>query len=515
MNLHRLLCTTPVEAVRLADGMRIEGPEPATALADIDIGSVHCRAQNVEKDGLFVAIAGFSADGHDYVDEAVSRGAAAVVVEKPTPAPVPAVAVADSRLALARISAEFYGRPADRLTVVGITGTNGKTTTAWLVEGLLQRAGFRTGVIGTINCRYGGKIFDNPVTTPESIDLQRILADMAADGVTHVAMEVSSHGLCLHRIEGCALDAGVFTNLSQDHLDFHKTMEAYWKSKRELFVRHLGPDNPKPRTTAVVNIDDPHGAELAAEYTGSIVTTSLSANGAVRAENAVLRRRGIAADLVTPAGSRRIESPLVGRHNLENIVSAAGVGIALGISLPEVCEGIASVKRIPGRLEPVKGSRQRFVFVDYAHTPDALENVLQALKAVCRGRLICLFGCGGDRDRGKRPQMGAIAAKMSDLAIVTSDNPRSEDPLRIIDDILAGIAPLGLRRYEAGELASGFSDSGYAVEADRRRAIALAASCTGTKDTVLIAGKGHETYQIVGDRRRDFDDRKEAMRVFS
>ena len=515
MKLDRLLGGVAIEGVRTADGESVDGPRAAAALAGIDIGSVHCRAQNVRKGGLFVAISGFSADGHDYAGNAVGRGAAALVVEKPVTAPLPTVTVPDSRRALAQISSEFYGRPSERLTIVGITGTNGKTTTAWLVEGLFQQAGRRTGVIGTVNCRYGGKIFDNPVTTPESIDLQRILSDMAADGVTHVAVEVSSHGIFLHRVDGCFLDIAIFTNLSRDHLDFHGSMDAYWQSKQQLFTRHLGPDNPKRRKVAVINIDDPRGSALAARHAGPLVTTSLSTAGAVRAENVTFRRRGIAADIVTPAGTGRIESPLVGRHNLENILSAAGAGVALGMPVEAICDGIAAVKRIPGRLEPVKGSRQRYVFVDYAHTPDALENVLRALRAVCPGRLICLFGCGGDRDRGKRPQMGAIAAQLSDLAVVTSDNPRSEDPLRIIDDILTGIGPLGVRGLDPGVLASGFEGTGYVVEPDRRRAIALSAACSGTGDTVLIAGKGHETYQIVGDKRLDFDDRKEAEKAFS
>jgi UDP-N-acetylmuramyl-tripeptide synthetase len=510
MKLGRLLPPTAIRGVRSTGAQAT-----AEALSGIEIGSVHCRAQNVERGGLFVAVTGFSADGHDYADEAVRRGAVAVVAEKPVDAAVPVVMVADSRMALARISTEFFGRPAEGLTVIGITGTNGKTTTAWLVESLLQQAGFSTGVIGTINWRYGGKIFDNPVTTPESIDLQRMLAEMRDGGVTHVAMEVSSHGLSLGRIEGCHLDVGVFTNLSQDHLDFHGTMDAYWQSKRELFVRHLGTANPKPRRVAVINIDDPHGAELAAEHEGLIVTTAVSTSAAVRAEQIELRRRGISADLVTPRGRGPIASALVGRHNLENILSAAGVGIALGLSVDTICSGISSVKRIPGRLEPVHGSRQRFVFIDYAHTPDALENALRALRAVCSGRLICLFGCGGNRDRGKRPQMGAIAAELADLVIVTSDNPRNEVPERIIEEILPGIEPSGLRRYGRRELGSGFDETGYTVEVDRHRAIRLAAACSGTGDTVLIAGKGHETYQIIGERRTDFDDRKEAEQAFS
>ncbi len=515
MRLDRLLRSVAVSRIVLPTGVQAGAAEPQESARDLDVRSVHCRSQNVSAGGLFVAVKGFSADGHDFIDDAVARGAVAVVTERPAAAKVPLVVVDDSRRALARISAEFFGRPARRLVMAGVTGTNGKTTTVWLLEGIFKKAGLNTGAIGTIGYRYGGRIFDNPVTTPESIDLQRVLAAMADSGVTHVAMEVSSHGLALHRIEGCPLDVGIFTNLSQDHLDFHGSMDAYWECKKTLFSRHLGPENPKPERTAVINIDDPRGAALAAEIPGRVITTGTSGSCQVRAESATLRRRGIRAELVTAAGRTPIESALVGSHNLANILSAAGAAAALKIPLSAIAEGIASVARIPGRLEAVQGTKRRFVFVDYAHTPDALANVLTALREISRGRLICLFGCGGDRDRGKRPQMGAIAAQMSDLAIVTSDNPRNEDPMDIIEEICAGIEPLGKKRHEPADLASGFTEAGYTVAPDRRIAIELAEACSAEHDTVLIAGKGHETYQIIGNQRLDFDDRKEAMRVFS
>ncbi len=515
MRLDRLLRSVAVSRIVLPTGFQTGDPGSKEAAGAIEVSSVHCRSQNVAAGGLFVAVQGFSADGHDFIDDAVKRGAVAVVAQRPAPSRVPLVAVDDTRRALAQISAEFFGRPARRLTVVGVTGTNGKTTTVWLLEGIFKKAGLSTGAIGTIGCRYGGRIFDNPVTTPESIDLQRILAAMVDSGVTHVAMEVSSHGLALHRIEGCPLDVGIFTNLSQDHLDFHGDMEAYWECKKSMFTRHLGQQNPKPERTAVINVDDARGAALAGEMQGRLITTGTSGGCQVRAEHAALRRRGMRANLVTPVGRADIESPLVGSHNLANILSAAGAAVALKIPLSAIVEGIASVKKIPGRLEAVQGSKRRFVFIDYAHTPDALANVLGALNEINRGRLICLFGCGGDRDRGKRPQMGAIAARMSDLAIVTSDNPRTEDPVSIIEEICAGIEPLCIRQYEPQDLASGFTEKGYAVAPDRRRAIELAGACSAEHDTVLIAGKGHETYQIIGSQRLEFDDRKEAMKVFS
>jgi UDP-N-acetylmuramoyl-L-alanyl-D-glutamate--2,6-diaminopimelate ligase len=503
MKLSDLLGGLDVDAVRFPS--RSGGSDPA----DMEIGSIHCRAQEVEPGGLFVAIAGFRADGHDYIAEAVERGTVAVVVEKPAAAEAVVVEVASSRRALAEISTRFYGQPSQKLFVIGITGTNGKTTTAYLIESVLRCAGLEAGVIGTIDYRYGGVSHANPVTTPESIDLQRILADMLEYGVTHVVIEVSSHAIDLHRVDGCHLDIGVFTNLTRDHLDYHGDMATYGACKKRLFTDYLGPENPKRRKVAVINVDDPMGRELVDAFIGESITTGHGETCRVRPENYRLERDGTVFRLSTPLGGVDIASPLVGEHNLENILSAAGVGAAMGLSPETIRAGIEAVSTIPGRLEPIVNDRGIYVYVDYAHTPDALENVISALRAVSPSRLICIFGCGGDRDRGKRAPMGEIAGRRCDLAVVTSDNPRTEPPQAIIDQILAGMGRQG-RPYAPEELRNGFTAPGYVVEPDRRSAIRLGVAAAGSGDTILIAGKGHETYQIVGSRIDPFDDRQEA-----
>lgn len=503
MKLSDLLVGLDVGAVRSPS--RSGGTDPA----EMEIGSIHCRAQNVEPGGLFVAITGFRADGHDYIAEAVDRGAVAVVVEKPAAAEAVVVEVVSSRKALAEISSRFYGQPSQKLFIIGITGTNGKTTTAYLIESVLRRAGLETGVIGTIDYRYGGVSHANPVTTPESIDLQRILADMIENGVTHVILEVSSHAIDLHRVDGCHLDIGVFTNLTRDHLDYHGNMAAYGACKKRLFTDYLGPENPKRRKVAVVNMDDPMGRELVDAISGEIVTTGHAETCRVRPESYSLERSGTVFRLSTPLGAVAVASALVGDHNLENILSAAGVGAAMGLSPETVRAGIEAVSTIPGRLESIANDKGLYVYVDYAHTPDALENVISSLRAVSASRLICIFGCGGDRDRGKRARMGEIAGHRCDLTVVTSDNPRTEPPQAIIDQILTGMGRQG-RAYTPEELRDGFGAPGYVVEPDRRNAIRLGVAAADIGDTILIAGKGHETYQIVGSRIDPFDDRQEA-----
>lgn len=481
---------------------------------DVEIGAIFCRAQEVVPGGLFVAIKGFSADGHDYIGQALERGASAVVCERPTAATVPMVAVTNSRKALASISANFYGHPSRHLTVIGITGTNGKTTTSYLIESILQAAGLSCGVIGTINYRYNGRLFDNPVTTPESIDLQRIMSEMRANGVTHVVMEVSSHALDLFRVHDCCFDVGVFTNFTQDHLDYHREMAAYWACKCRLFTELLPASGVCKRPRAVFNGEDPHGRELAKNYPLPFVTTGQRFQDTIRAYWSHFDLEGIAARVYTPQGDLAVRSPLVGRHNLENILSAVGVGISLSLPLKTIRSGIENLDTVPGRLERVANTGGRFVYVDYAHTPDALENALLALRALTTDRIICVFGCGGDRDRAKRPLMGAIAGRLSDLAVVTSDNPRTEPPDQIIAEILDGVRQAGARSYSAVELDEGFGYQGYCIEPDRRAAIQLSVRASRPGDTILIAGKGHEPYQIIGKQKFPFDDRQEAMAAF-
>jgi UDP-N-acetylmuramyl-tripeptide synthetase len=460
---------------------------------------------------MFVAIKGLAADGHDFIDQAVGRGAAAVVSERALDLPVAAIQVSNSRNALAELSAAFYDHPSHALTVIGVTGTNGKTTTTYLIESILKAAGVSCGVIGTINYRYAGRTFDNPVTTPESLDLQHILADMRTAGVTHVAMEVSSHALDLYRVNACAFDIGVFTNFTQDHLDYHKQMETYWSCKRRLFTEYLPASAPPKKPRAVINCDDPKGRALSAELALPFLTTGRRPKDAVRVIAADFDLKGIGARIGTSQGEITLHSPLVGRHNLENIVNAVGVGLSLGLPLAVIQGGIEALVNVPGRLERVPNRRERFVYVDYAHTPDALENVLLALRALTVDRIICVFGCGGDRDRTKRPKMGAIAARLSDLAIVTSDNPRTEPPEQIIAEIEVGVRVEGHIHYTADTLRTqGFRGKGYTLEADRRAAIRLSVRASRPGDTILIAGKGHEPYQVIGREKHPFDDRLEA-----
>jgi len=491
----------------LPDGCKAADPQAA---CNPEIKAITCRAQEVAPGGLFVAVKGFTADGHDYIDQAVAQGASAVVCEQPAKVDIATLVVKNSRRALAELAAAFYGHPSREMTVIGITGTNGKTTTSYLVESVLQAAGLSVGVIGTINYRFGGRVFDNPVTTPESIDLQRILFDMRVAGVSHVAMEVSSHALDLYRVHQCHFDLGVFTNFTQDHLDFHKDMDRYWACKRKLFNELLPVSVGRLHLRAVLNTAVPKGQELAQEMTLPFISCGEHPDDDLRALSAQFDLDGISARIGTPQGEMDIMSPLVGRHNLENILNAIGVGIALELPPSTIAAGIHALENVPGRLERVANAHQRFVYVDYAHTPDALENSLLALRALTADRIICVFGCGGDRDRAKRPKMGAIAARLSDLMVVTSDNPRTEPPRQIIEEIVAGVRQECRLEYSPAVLNQGFMACGYAVIEDRREAIKTALAASRPGDALLIAGKGHEPYQIVGRERLPFDDRLEA-----
>jgi UDP-N-acetylmuramoyl-L-alanyl-D-glutamate--2,6-diaminopimelate ligase len=484
---------------------------PAEAADATRISGIHYDSRKVTEGGLFVAIRGLATDGHRFVLDAVDRGAAALVCETPVAAPIPVVLVEDSRQALAEAAAAFYGRPSEALTVIAVTGTNGKTTVTYLIEGILKAAGLETGVIGTVNYRYQDRIFDNPVTTPESLDLQRIMAQMRDGGVTHVVMEASSHALDLERVHACRLRLGIYTNITQDHLDYHRDMTTYQAAKALLFERYLRPEEG-PATTgrqiqAVFNVDDAFGRSLHERLPHAKLSCSAEDRSAdIRAEVARADATGFKGRLATPAGFIELDSPLVGAYNLENILSAAGAAVALGIRPAAIAAGLKATHRIPGRLEAVPNTSGRQVYVDYAHTPDALDNVLRAVRPLTQGRILCVFGCGGDRDAAKRPLMGEIVGRRSDIALVTSDNPRSEDPAAIIAQILPGVTQALPQVLTAAELEADTPPKGHLVEADRRRAIELAIRGSRPFDVVLIAGKGHETYQIVGDRVLDFDD---------
>jgi len=507
----------------VSDTGNLEHPDPDAGFLlspDPEIGSIHYRAQDVQPGGLFVAIKGLAADGHDFIDEALTRGASAIVTQKPVKSESIIIEVENTRKALAAISARFFLNPSEKLFFIGITGTNGKTTTAFLIEHILDKTGIHVGVIGTLNYRYAGKTFPNPMTTPESLDLQKILAEMLDNQVTHVVMEVSSHALDLYRVHHCQFDLAIFTNLTQDHLDYHKDMNSYWSSKKRLFTEILDVKSGNDRVLAIINHNDERGRELSHNLEsrlglGSVLSVGFSDNNLIRPEDFSYDLGGITGKISTPNGAFNFKSHLVGQHNLENILCAAGVGIVLGLSVEAIKQGIESVKAVPGRLESIPNDHKRFVYVDYAHTPDALENVLASLRECTPGRLICVFGCGGDRDKAKRPQMGDIAGRFSDLVVITSDNPRSEPPMEVIDQILEGTKISIAHAFTPSDLSEKFSMKGYVVEPDRKNAIILAIKVSRPNDAILIAGKGNETYQIIGDKTIAFDDRKEAEKALS
>jgi UDP-N-acetylmuramoyl-L-alanyl-D-glutamate--2,6-diaminopimelate ligase len=439
------------------------------------------------------------------VNEAVSRGAVAVIAEKQLEASLPVLRVPSARKALAAVAANFYRRPADGLNLLAVTGTNGKTTTAYLLESISAAGGASCGLIGTIQYKFSGQSVPAPHTTPDALELQRLLREMADGGVDTVVIEVSSHALDQERVHGLTFRAAGFTNLTRDHLDYHRDLEDYFQAKRKLFL-----DNLSNGGVAVVNGDDTSCNRIYTELRGlkrMAWKFSRRGNADLFAVNSEFSLAGIRTTLKTPAGEIAVRSPLVGEHNLENILAAAGMALSAGFSRRDVQEGIERVELVPGRMEPVE-NRGVVALVDYAHTDDALRNALQSVRGLCKGRLIVVFGCGGDRDRGKRPLMGTAAAEGADLVVLTSDNPRSEDPDEIIAQIVPGVERAGFKRIAVGKAKSG--ENGYLVESDRRKAIGLAASLAKQGDVILIAGKGHETYQWIDGEKQPFDDRREA-----
>ncbi|MDA3898162.1 MAG: UDP-N-acetylmuramoyl-L-alanyl-D-glutamate--2,6-diaminopimelate ligase [Desulfobacteraceae bacterium] len=509
MKLSRLL--KPIKPIRIT-GISVDSWDNASAL---EIASIHYRSNDVRPGGMFFAIKGNQTDGHRYIEDAVLNGAAVVVVDAAQPVneiDAVVVCVEDTRKALAALSSVFFNNPSEKLYLIGITGTNGKTTTAYLVEQLLHENGHDVGVISTINYRFHGKVYGNPLTTPESSDLQRILAEMAATGVTHVVMEVSSHGIALDRIYHCWFDMGIYTNLSQDHLDFHETMEEYWLCKKRFFTDHLMAGPKQNKAVAVINTDNSKGMELAgAMKSAKFVSVGSKATNDVCARDVRFDQYGMSGDIRFSDNDVCFKSGLIGRYNLENILCAAGAAQALNISPEAAAHGIELFENVPGRLERIPNESDRHVFIDYAHTPDALENVLATLKEVISGRLICVFGCGGDRDKAKRPQMGKIAGRISDFVVITSDNPRTENPETIIEEIRKGMEDSLSREFKLYEIENGFSEKGFIIEADREKAIHLGIRISRPEDTILIAGKGHEDYQIIGTTTISFDDKEKAV----
>ena len=479
--------------------------------SDIEITGLHYDSRQVAPGGLFFGLRGVKSDGCSFVASAVERGARAIVSELPCAvAGATLVQVPNARLAMSLMAARFYGAPTAGLPVVGITGTNGKTTSSYLVEGIMERAGIPSAVLGTISYRFGETTLPAPNTTPESVDLQRTLRELVDLGALGVVMEVSSHALEQRRVDGCLFDVAVFTNLTRDHLDYHLDMESYFASKLRLFTELLAPSLGKPLRRAVVNLDDPYGVRIARETSAPLLTYALGGEADLTVAQVDFSVHGIRCRLNTPRGELLLASDLLGRFNLYNILAAVGAGLALGLSDAAIREGIEGHKKVPGRLERVENDQGITVLVDYAHTGDALENVLSTVGELKTARIITIFGCGGDRDQGKRPVMGEIAARYSDLAVITSDNPRTEDPRPILAQVRAGIVDPSLREYSAQELAQGFREKGFVTIESRREAIRVALLAAGPGDIVLLAGKGHEDYQIVGTEKFHFDDREEA-----
>jgi UDP-N-acetylmuramoyl-L-alanyl-D-glutamate--2,6-diaminopimelate ligase len=477
--------------------------------ATVAVTGVHHDSREVQPGDLFVVLAGETDDGARHLDEALRRGAVAVLAEQPAPdMGAPVAVVAGARRAMGPVASEVYGRPTEQLPVVGITGTNGKTTTAWILQQVLASLGERPALLGTLGRRGPAGTAPGVFTTPEADEVQRYARASVDAGATHLVMEVSSHGLALHRVDGVRFRVAAFGNLTQDHLDFHGDMDAYGAAKARLFLE-LVPE------AAVINVDDAFGATLAEQVGCPLWRCSRrgDAGAQVRVASWTQGRDGMRAHVVTPGGALEVVTPLVGAHNLDNLLMVLGVVLALGLTAEDAAKALAHAGGVPGRLERVEHPGEVAVFVDYAHTPDALSRVLSALRSITPGRLVVVFGCGGDRDRTKREPMGRAAGGGADLCVLTSDNPRTENPARILADAEPGLGHAGLERLSPEAFVA--ARRGYAVVSDRREAIDLALRCARPGDTVLIAGKGHEDYQIVGTERLPFDDRIVARGAIS
>ncbi len=462
----------------------------------VSIRAISYDSRSVERDHLFVAMKGTRTDGNRYIQQAIDRGAAAVASEERprVPSAVTTLQVEDARKFLAQASQILFQFPASRMRLVGITGTNGKTTTSYLLDSIFQRAGLKSCLVGTIGMRIGDRPFPSLHTTPEAPDLLLLLRQAVTEGCTHGALEVSSHALALKRVLGTRFVVGVFSNLTPEHLDFHRDMESYYQAKRLLFL----PEGENQVELAAINTDDPWGRRLAAEIPCPVLCFGLSAKARIRALGFQNRIDGTDLRIATTKGEIQLHTGLIGQPNVYNILAAVAAGIGLGVELEDIRSGIEALHGVPGRMELINCGQPYTVMVDYAHTPDALEKALATLSQLPHGKIITVFGCGGDRDRTKRPIMGEIASRMSDYAFATSDNPRSEDP----EHILADIEP-GLQKGKAK----------YQLLVDRQEAVAAAISRAGEGDVVLIAGKGHEDYQILSDRTVPFDDRVVAREI--
>jgi UDP-N-acetylmuramoyl-L-alanyl-D-glutamate--2,6-diaminopimelate ligase len=482
----------------------LHGAEVLAQSGNPSVNGLEYDSRRVKPGDAFIAMRGEASDGNSFIDKAIAGGAVAVVTDSEAEAPREGVAwaqVPHGRRALARLSANFYRHPAERLAATGITGTNGKSTTAFIVEAIFSAASRKSALVGTIEYHVAGKVLPAPHTTPEALDLNRLLAEALGSGATEAVMEVSSHALAQERVYGIPFDVAVFTNLTRDHLDYHHTMEEYFAAKKVLF-EGCGTDPPR---VAVLNAEDEYGQKLArvSKKRGSEVVTYGLTSGDLRADKVDITPRGTRFDLIMPEESVPVFSPLIGRVNVYNILAAAGAAYARACKPDAIARGIANLARVPGRFERVDCKQPFTVVVDYAHTDDALRNLTSLARefvqrAGQKGRVITVFGCGGDRDRAKRPLMGEAAGRGSDFVVLTSDNPRSEDPLAIINDAMVGLQRTGTK---------------YNVEPDRKTAIALAIREAGPGDIVLIAGKGHEKVQVTRERSIPFDDVGIALQI--
>ncbi len=487
----------------------IEPIQPLDIKGDLsaEVLDVTDDSRHVKKGSVFVAVKGTQVDGHAFTEQAWANGAAGIVLEDALPVEPrihrdsecqskPVVIVKDTKCALGVLASRLHGNPSLHLNMIGVTGTNGKTTVTHLIRALLESTGKRSGVIGTVGYFIGSAFYPASHTTPGAVQLQELLGKMVQAGLDAAILEVSSHALALGRVAGCEFDVAVFTNLTQDHLDFHADMQEYFEAKQLLFTDGLSSTQKTHPKRAVINVDDEWGVKLVQSCRAQVWTCGIRFDADIRARDIDFSLEGTQFHVSTPRGSLRIHSQLVGEHNVYNVLAAIGVGLELGMSPRAIESALATVKNVPGRFERIEQGQDFTVIVDYAHTEDALLRVLLAAQSLKKTKIITVFGCGGDRDAGKRPKMGQVAVRHSDLAILTSDNPRTEDPLRILQDIEEGILhiPTAMR-------------SDYRMIPDRREAIEAAIGAAECHDIVLIAGKGHEDYQIVGTDRLDFDDR--------
>ena len=452
---------------------------------DVEVKELKYNSRKVEKGDVFCCVVGTLADGHKYAPQAVEAGAAALVVERKLDIDIPQILVENTRIAMAEMAAAYYGNPADEMVMVGITGTNGKTSTSYMLKAIAERMGKKVGLIGTIRNMIGDIIIDTERTTPESVDLQRILRQMKDENVDVVIMEVSSHSLDQKRVHGITYDVGCFTNLTQDHLDYHKTFENYFAAKKLLFAQCK---------KAVINLDDSYAADMVAGMNLPVLTVGVREKADVTASEIDITTRGVQFDFNYRNVTSRFNVPIPGLFSVFNAMSAAGIALALGWTLDSIKYGLEHMVGVSGRLEPLPTGKNEFtVLLDYAHTPDALENLLKTVRGFATGRVVTLFGCGGDRDQAKRPIMGEIAGRFSDFAIVTSDNPRTEDPMQIIASVEDGVKKSGCE---------------YIVIENRRDAIEYALKNARKNDVIILAGKGHENYQEINGGKHHFDEKE-------